>query len=301
MGCGPSQVEPGANPDQRPLEKPKQQNGAVQNGHTPSEINKKSTIDSNANRPDEVTNNPVPRSVAFTVDLDGKETQQKLLGAPPPRLKRLDPLNVPKLTAEELAEKQRIADEKREAQIKRKQSASLKASRRRQQILDAQRYDKEIQQKEVEGKINESLSSAGKTREAKLKDIQEKQRIREERARRAREKVKKMNDLDHELDIDVEKDEDYNAEDVGDNLKTDSWLNGDNNNNDEDGQSGDSGERIYSGRSSPKKQTKEGLTRGISSRTVDSFDNAFNRKPPSASHITSNGTHGSQQDDFFDS
>lgn len=30
-------------------------------------------------------------------------------------LQRLDPLNVPKLTAEELAEKQKIADEKREA------------------------------------------------------------------------------------------------------------------------------------------------------------------------------------------
>ncbi|XP_053398615.1 uncharacterized protein LOC123543404 isoform X2 [Mercenaria mercenaria] len=298
MGCGPSQVEPAGNTDNRPGEKP-QQNGAITNGNKTSDVNKKSTIDSNANVPDTVTNNPVPKSIAFTVDLDGKETKQKLLGAPPPRLKRLDPLNVPKLTAEELAEKQRIADEKRDAQIKRKQSASLKASRRRQQILEAQKFDKELQQKEVEGKITESLTSAGKTREAKLKDIQEKQRIREERAKRAREKVKKMNDLDHDLEMEVERDEDYNAEDVGDELKPDSWLDGDNNNNDT--RSADSAERIYSGRSSPKKQANtNGIRRGISANTIDSFDNAFNRKPPSASHITTNGIDESQRDDFFD-
>lgn len=294
MGCGSSQVDPAGNADNRPGEKP-QQNGAIKNGNKSNNSKKKSsTIDSNANRQDEVSNNPVPKSIAFTVDLDGKETQQKLLGAPPPRLKRLDPLNVPKLTAEELAEKQRIADEKREAQIKRKQSASLKASRRRQQILEAQKFDKELQQKEVEGKISESLTSAGKTREAKLKDIQEKQRIREERAKRAREKVKKMNDLDQELAIDVEKDDAYNAEEV------DSWLDGDNNNNN-DTRSLDSAERIYSGRSSPQKRVNidTRLNRGISANTIDSFDNAYNRKPPSASHITANGT--LETDDFFDS
>ena len=38
-------------------------------------------------------------------------------------------------------------------------------------------------------KIEESLVSAGKSREAKLTKIQEKQKIREDRARRAREKV----------------------------------------------------------------------------------------------------------------
>lgn len=37
--------------------------------------------------------------------------------------------------------------------LKRKQSASLKASRRRRQILDAQRFDQEIQQKEKQEKV----------------------------------------------------------------------------------------------------------------------------------------------------
>lgn len=298
MGCGPSQVDPATGHDQRPGEKPAQ-NGAIQNGTRKTDGKKPlSSVDSNANRPDALTQNPVPKSVAFTVDLDGNETKHTLLGPPPPRLKRLDPLNVPKLTAEELAAKQQLADEKREAQLRRKQSASLKASRRRQQILEAQRIDQELQQKEVEEKIQESLSSAGKSRDSKLKDIQEKQRIREQRAKRAREKVRKMNDLDHELDLDVEKDDAYNAEEV------DSWLSGENNNV-RDSQSVDSGERIYSGRTSPKKQFNgsddKPLRRGVSENTIDSFDNAYSRKPPSASRVTNHGIAESHHDDFFDS
>ncbi|KAL4237744.1 hypothetical protein ACF0H5_002456 [Mactra antiquata] len=296
MGCGASKVEPEQGEvGQRPGVKP-QQNGAIK---TDIQSEKRiSSTDSNANRADSVTNNPVPKSVAFIVDLDGKQTENKLLGPAPPRLKRLDPLNVPKLTAEDLAEKQKIADEKREAQLKRKQSASYKASKRRQQILEAQKFDQELVQKEKEEKIQESLASAGKTRDAKLKALQEKQRIREERAKRAREKVKKMNEIDQELDIEVEKDEDYNAE------ETDSWLDGDNNNNknNNDNQSVDSGERIYSGRTSPKKRFTEDtrINRGISAQTIDSFDNAYQRKPPSGSRHRGNQMSEADKDDFFD-
>ncbi|KAH3844264.1 hypothetical protein DPMN_086520 [Dreissena polymorpha] len=130
---------------------------------------------------------------------------------------RLDPLNVPKLTASELAEKQRQADEKREQEIRRKKSASLKASRRRLQILEAQTFEQEFQQKEKQEKIEEALESAEKTRDAKLKERQERQKIREQRAERAREKEVlciKLNELDHELDIEVEKDSDYNADEA---------------------------------------------------------------------------------------
>ncbi|WAR18573.1 hypothetical protein MAR_000411 [Mya arenaria] len=205
-------VGPAVSEDKAPLDRPKQ-NGTTKTSN-PSDSKQISSTDSNANRADSQTNNPVPRSVAFTLDLDGKETNNALLGPPPPRLKRLDPLNVPKLTANELAEKQRLADEKRES-------------------------------------IEESLESAGKSREAKLKDRQLKQQLREQRAQRARERVKKLNDLDQELDIEVEKDEDYNADEV------DSWLDGDNNNNNNDSlHSADSDEKIYNGRSSPQKQIK---------------------------------------------
>ncbi|WAR18508.1 hypothetical protein MAR_000346, partial [Mya arenaria] len=210
-------VGPAVSEDKAPLDRPKQ-NGTTKTSN-PSDSKQISSTDSNANRADSQTNNPVPRSVAFTLDLDGKETNNALLGPPPPRLKRLDPLNVPKLTANELAEKQRLADEKRES-------------------------------------------------------------------------VKKLNDLDQELDIEVEKDEDYNADEV------DSWLDGDNNNNNNDSlHSADSDEKIYNGRSSPQKQIKSekrGLNRGISANTIDSFDNAYNRKQPGASQ------NAEIKDDFFD-
>jgi len=83
-------------------------------------------------------------------------------------------------------------------------------------------------------------------------------------------------------------------------FSVDSWLDGDNNNR--PGGSIDSEENIYNGRSSPQKQfnpSKSGINRGISANTIDSFDNAYNRKPPSASlHNTANDD---KNDDFFDS
>lgn len=65
----------------------------------------------------------------------------------------------------------------------------------------------------------------------------------------------------------------------------------------------DSGERIYSGRTSPKKRHGEDskVHRGISAQTIDSFDNAYQRKPPSASHNYGNQLTEAQRDDFFDS
>lgn len=58
MGCGSSQVDPAGSTDHRPGEKP-QQNGAIKSGTKSNDSNKKlSTIDSNANRQDTVTNNP---------------------------------------------------------------------------------------------------------------------------------------------------------------------------------------------------------------------------------------------------
>lgn len=78
-------------------------------------------------------------------------------------------------------------------------------------------------------------------------------------------------------------------------FSVDSWLDGSNNNSDAD-------ERIYSGRTSPRKFYNENSNTKPppSASTIDSFDNAFNRKPPSASaprhpHLKE------ERDDFFDS
>ena len=95
-------------------------------------------------------------------------------------------------------------------------------------------------------------------------------------------------------------------------LTVDSWLDGDNNNaalnnnNNTDANSADSGERIYNGRTSPKKrfnpEETKGIRRGASANTIDSFDNAYNRKPPSGSRLpTVEANPDSSRDDFFDS
>ena len=80
----------------------------------------------------------------------------------------------------------------------------------------------------------------------------------------------------------------------------DSWLDGDNN----DDFNSDTGERIYSGRTSPKKRYhgdgSANIHRGISASTIDSFDNAYNKKPPSASTQRTVDT-VQEKDDFFDS
>lgn len=297
MGCGSSQGDSSGttDTDKRPLPK-SAQNGTVrtnQNG-TPKRL---PATDANANQTVKRTMpppGPLPKSISFMVDLDGESVDNKLLGRPPPRLKRLEPLGVPTLTAEQLAEKQRQADEKREEVIQQKIDSSQKSSKRRRELLMARQFDAE-QQAEQEKKIQEALTSADKAREAKMKEVKEKQRIREERAKRAREKAQKLKTMDQDLDLEVEKDEDFNADDV------DSWL-GDNNNN-EDFNS-DAEERIYSGRTSPKKRYhgdgSASIHRGISASTIDSFDNAYNRKPPSASMRNTVDT-VEEKDDFFDS
>ena len=92
-------------------------------------------------------------------------------------------------------------------------------------------------------------------------------------------------------------------------ISVDSWLEGDNNNKGNDGildqQSADSEERIYSGRTSPKKRyhrntsDSAALHRGTSENTLDSFDNAYARKVNSLEK-SRNTTNAADDDDFFD-
>lgn len=285
MGCGSSRINPGgdteaATPRPNPA---KSRNGLMPNGE--SNYNKKSNVDTNANISDQ---KPVPKSVAFEVLLDDKKSDSLIKKHPPMRIQKLEPLSVPVLTPEMLAEKQRLADEKRERELQKRASASRKKSQRRREILKAQEIAQELQQKEVQQQFLTREKTVENLRLAKLSEIQEKQRLQEERRKRTRERAKKINQDQSEVGMfEVEKDDDYNADDA------DSWLNGDNNK--EEGS--EAGDRIYNGRSSP---TKNPNVRDCppSASTVDSYDNAYNRKPTSASRavqITS------QTDDFFDS
>ncbi|KAL8610434.1 hypothetical protein ACOMHN_035151 [Nucella lapillus] len=113
---------------------------------------------------------------------------------------------------EQLAEKQRQAEEKRERLLQKRASASTKSSKRRQELMKAKEFEAQ-QQLQQEKALDDHQRQVEVKREARLKEIQEKQRIREERAKRARERAKKLNQGDNADDIDVEKDDHFNASD----------------------------------------------------------------------------------------
>lgn len=275
MGCSPSRVNPQGNEatTPRPMPTDRKANGHVKNGQVKK-------TDSNANQKDINTNNPVPKAVAFQVNLEGQETENLILKHPPLKLKRLAPLNVPTLSAEELIEKQKLADEKREKELQRKRSASKKSSRRRRELLQAKEFEEKQQTEQEKTKIDASLKTAEMLREAKLQEVRERQRIREERARRARERHKKMANAEQEDigTLEVEKDGHFNADD------TDTWLDDGRNDDEEEGDGfmSGTGERIYTG--------SIGMER-------DGGSDHEAHKPLSTSSRPANGN----QDDFFDS
>ncbi|XP_050406694.1 putative uncharacterized protein DDB_G0292636 [Patella vulgata] len=284
MGCGSSSVPPNSTTIT--------EDGTQTENHLSpqkSTISKKSSknkispLDSNSNREDLSSSNPVPKSVAFEVAFDPPKSSSLLLARPPRRLQRLEPLALPKLTPEMLEEKQRLVEEKRLQQLKKKASGSSKSSRRRKELMKARQFEREQTSEQINLK-DEQLKQADIKREAKLKEVQEKQRLREERAKRAREKAKRLKEVDDDLDIDVEKDNHYN------NSDDDSWL------GDDDKDHGTKNQRVESGYSSPQKQQRDRRPpHPASASTVDSFDTAFTRNPSKAIQITQD------TDDFFDS
>lgn len=291
MGCGSSTVGvSGANGQTHTAHKeagnvntnhPAVNGGTTTKQQRPKQKDSGSTIDSNANNVTKVTNaTPVQKPVAFDVSLDGKNTE--LLFKKPRKLQVLDPLDVPRLSTEQLAEKQKQAEEKREKMRQKRSSASKKASRRRQELMRAKEFEMEHQLQQ-EKALDEQLKQAEIKREARLKEIQEKQKIRDERAKRARERAKRLNDAPEEDTFDVEKDEQFNASDA------ESWLGDDRALEDHTFGFSEDGpvKRVDTKRPRPP----------ASASTVDSYDAAFQRQ----SHITK--THsfnaGQNDDDFF--
>ncbi|CAD5122962.1 DgyrCDS11353 [Dimorphilus gyrociliatus] len=238
---------------------------------------------------------PLNKPVAFCVSLDGQDRIDNLLKKPPRRLQRLqlDPLaDAPKLTASELEEKQRIAEEKRQKQLEKIKQKSRKTSKKRLALQQAKEFDHSNTEKAQE--IEEKLKSADKNREAKRRQQEEKKRAREERAKRALERAKKQKEIEEGGGMDyneVEKDEQYNNDD------NDSWLDGEAN-------TADMSERIYSGRESPHKQLtavrgsaeRKARMSGLSASTADSFDYAFQRKQ----NFSATGKKNTEKDEFFD-
>ncbi|RUS76527.1 hypothetical protein EGW08_015720 [Elysia chlorotica] len=237
---------------------------------------------------------PVPKSVAFDVTLDGESGDGLLrVKKRPPRLQALEPLNMPTLTSEQLAEKQRLADAKRERLKQKKIKASQKSSRRRQELLKAREFGMKQQLEQEKTTIEDSLKQAEIKREQRLIEIKEKQRIREERAKRARERAKQIQNPDDE--VEVEKDEEFNA------VSDDSWLDQGSapgaNKNQEGGLQGDLDEEDQI-----QKKVRQ-VRPTVSASTVDSFDGAFSRSGP-RTHGIESGVYKDDlkdDDDFFGS
>ncbi|XP_064603775.1 factor associated with metabolism and energy-like [Liolophura sinensis] len=227
---------------------------------------------------------PGPKGgIAFDVSLDGNKVNSLILKHPPKKLQRLEPLNHPKLSADMLLEKQKIAEEKRQHELQKKREVSQKGSRRRRDLLRAREFEREQTSQQIE----DSLKTADEMRAAKQKEIIEKQKKREERAKRVRQRAKQMNEA-AECDIpELEKDETFNAEDDED------W------NDDSNYDHGYySGEKTHlSGRSPTKRvnvNSDKRLRNITSASTVDSVDNAF------LNHPRLDSRQAVVEDDFFD-
>ncbi|CAG5127407.1 unnamed protein product [Candidula unifasciata] len=161
MGCSTSTVSPGEEGKAKAITKDKNtfkdKKQIVANGHAEATTEwSKQTIDNNGNKLNSLSQTPVPKSVAFDVTLDGLDAA---LGGKkrPQKLQTLEPLSVPKLTAEQLQEKQRLADEKREKLKQRKISASQKSSRRRRQLLEAREFETKILNEQNKVKTMQNL------------------------------------------------------------------------------------------------------------------------------------------------
>ncbi|XP_005102780.1 uncharacterized protein LOC101859580 [Aplysia californica] len=276
MGCAPSVVSPDGElqfVEKTPVKSP---NHGHQNGHVKTKSDEivpkidgrvpaKQNIDKNANKlgalPPQA---PVPKSVAFEVTLDGEAgSGLTRVKKRPPRLQALEPLDIPRLTAEQLAEKQRLADEKRERLKLKKINTSQKSSRRRRELLKAKEFGMKQQMDQEKTVLDDSLKQAEIRKEQRLLEIKEKQRIREERAKRIRERAKRIQNPDEE--VEVEKDMEFNA------TSDDSWLSNPGQGEEHHNEAEDEEEHGLQKRVSQLRPT-------ASASTVDSYDAAFMRQ-----------------------
>ncbi|XP_022104817.1 eukaryotic translation initiation factor 4 gamma-like [Acanthaster planci] len=242
----------------------------------------------------------VPTPVAFEVVMGENRGQSIVKQHPPKRLQlKLLEGSEPKVTAEMLAERQRVAEERRLEELQKRAKSAKKTSRRRKDILAAREFGDSQTAEAHQKKLEEKNHSAEKNRARHQAEIQAKQRMRELRAAQAREKARRLNEaVEDEAHFDVEKDETFNADD-----ESDSWLDGANNANPLDvkgSASTNNSERIYDGRSSPTKRfqplSSAEVRRRQHSLGSDSEDDSGSAANQWASHASNNT--GTQ--DFFD-
>lgn len=237
------------------------------------------------------------KGVAFEVDLKDGNKESLIKKHPPRRLQKLENAPRPKLTLEELEEQQKISSKRRLQALEQKAESSKRSSRRRNELLAAVNFSKEHQQQVTSKKLDEKIDSASKNRERHQAEVLRKQKIRETKARQAKERRLRASIEDEGYD--VEKDETFNADD-----DVDSWLDGDNNvftPQMKGSASTTASERIYDGRSSPAKRMHGGS--GDQRRRLDvEWDSGDESETEAFSaRKTASGNKDALKDDFFDS
>ncbi|XP_038072795.1 uncharacterized protein LOC119741161 [Patiria miniata] len=245
----------------------------------------------------------VPTPVAFEVVMGETKGQSIVKQHPPKRLqmKLLDG-SEPKVTAEMLAERQRVAEERRFEELQKRAKSAKTTSRRRKDILAARDFGDNQTAEAHQKRLEEKNHSAEKNRAKHQAEMQAKQKMRELRAAQAREKARRLNEaIEDEANFDVEKDETFNADD-----ESDSWLDGANNANLPDvkgSASTNNSERIYDGRSSPTKRfqplSSAEVRRRQHSLGSDSDDEA-SAGNQWASHALNTSNNTGTQDNFFE-
>jgi len=154
----------------------------------------------------------VSKAVAFDIQL-GQNGSVPLPNRPPRRLKKIE--SAPVLTREALEQKLAAAEQNRQKELEKK----VKVSKRRSELLLARKMDKAQQQK---AEIEEKLAASEKKREKTQAEIKAKQKNREERARRVRMRAREMKDGDDVVDLNVDHDETYNADEEDESWDIDS-------------------------------------------------------------------------------
>ncbi|XP_071785677.1 uncharacterized protein [Asterias amurensis] len=243
--------------------------------------------------------NEVPTPVAFEVVVGETKGQSIVKQHPPKRLqmKMVDDEDR-KVTAEDLATRQKLVEERRFQELQKRAQSAKRTSRRRKDILAAKEFDTNQTTEAQQRRLEDKITSAEKNRARQSAELQAKQRIRELKASQAREKAKRLNqNLEDDVNFDVEKDETFNADDA------DSWLDGTNNNplTSKGSASTNNSERIYDGRSSPTKKYHPLSSAEVRKRQhslgSESEDDEGAAGSQWASHATANAD---TQDTFFD-
>ncbi|XP_067895314.1 factor associated with metabolism and energy-like [Heterodontus francisci] len=150
----------------------------------------------------------VPRTILFDTTLDNRETSI-IKKHPPRRFERLEPINsCTVITSEKLLEKQRVANACKAQEQEMQGEIAKQFSSRQQQIQKIQYENKQRQQEIIHLQEQTELK-----RSLHLETHNNKQKINDLKAKKARERAQNNNHQEDQYYIAIEHDETFNTDD----------------------------------------------------------------------------------------